>query len=46
MGEEEWDELDEDEKMEAALERNGKGVDEQKGWGIVEIFPGRIYAIG
>ena len=45
MGEEEWDELDEDEKMEAALERSGQDVEEQEGWGIVETFPGRIYAM-
>lgn len=45
MGEE-WDELDEDDKMEAALELSSQDVDEQRGWGVVETFPGRIYAIG
>jgi len=45
MDEEEWDELDEDEQMEAALERSSQDVDEQQGWGVVETFPGRIYAI-
>jgi hypothetical protein len=45
MGSDEWDELDEDEQMEAALERSGQDVAEQKGWGVVETFPGRIYAM-
>jgi len=45
MGEEEWNELDQDEQMEAALERSSDNVDEQRGWGVVETFPGRIFAI-
>ena len=44
MDSEEWDALDEDEQMEAALERSSQDVDEQRGWGVVETFPGRIYA--
>ena len=36
MGEKEWDELDEDEKMEAALEVSSEDV---------ETFPGKIYAM-
>jgi len=45
MGEDEWDELDEDEKMEAALKLSGQDVADQEGWGVVKTFPGRIYAI-
>ena len=45
MGSDEWDELDEDEKMEAALERSSQDVKDQEGWGVVETFPGRIYAM-
>jgi hypothetical protein len=45
MGPDDWDELDEDEKMEAALERSSQDVEDQRGWGVVETFPGRIYAM-
>jgi len=45
MGEDEWNELDEDKQMEAALERSSDDVDQQRGWGVVETFPGRIYAV-
>ena len=45
MGSEAWDALDEDEQMEAALERSSQDVDEQRGWGVVESFPGEIYAM-
>jgi hypothetical protein len=44
-GEEEWNELSEEEQMEAALERSEDDVDKQRGWGVVETFPGSIYAI-
>ena len=44
MGEEEWNELDEDEQMEVALEQSSEDVDRQRGWGVVETFPGEIYA--
>jgi len=44
-GEEEWNELSEEEQMEAALERSEDDVDKQRGWGVVETFPGTIYAM-
>ena len=45
MGDDEWNELDEDEQMDAALKRSRYDVDQQRGWGVVERFPGRIYAM-
>ena len=45
MGDDEWNELDEDEQMDAALKRSSDDVDQQRGWGVVETFPGRIYAM-
>ena len=44
-GEDEWNELSEDEQEEAALERSKEDVDNQRGWGVVETFPGKIYAM-
>ena len=45
MGSDEWYALDQDEQMEAALEQSSQYVEDQEGWGVVETFPGRIYAI-
>jgi hypothetical protein len=45
IGSDEWYALDPDEQMEAALERSSQDVEDQEGWGVVETFPGRIYAI-
>ena len=44
MGSDEWYALDQDEQMEAALEQSSQDVEDQRGWGVLETFPGRIYA--
>ena len=45
MGSDEWYALDQDEQMEAALEQSSQDAEDQRGLGVVETFPGRIYAI-
>jgi hypothetical protein len=44
MGEDEWNELSEDEQMDAALEQSEEDVLEQRGWGVVTTIAGTIYA--
>ena len=44
MGSDEWNELSVEDQIEAALKQSKEDVREQRGWGVVKLIPGSIYA--
>lgn len=44
LGEKEWNQLSDDEKMDAALERSEADVSDQRGWGVTQAVPGILVA--